>query len=62
MLVDRALKRFVDLRQAVLENFGEADQDGERDPAQQQRIDQFLQVDGALGFLGGMNQKVSPGG
>ena len=39
------------LAQPVLQDVGEADQDRQVDAAQHQRIDQFLEVDGAGGVL-----------
>jgi len=43
----------------VLENIGEADQHRERDAAQDQRIDQLLQIDGAGGIFGWMDMDVA---
>ena len=49
----------VNLAQPVLEDVGEANQEGDRNPAQDQRIDQLLQIDGAGGVLGRMDADVS---
>ena len=47
VLGDGAVKRRVDLAEAVLEDVGEADQHRQADAAQLQPIDQLLQIDGA---------------
>ena len=47
VLGDGGLERVVDFAQPVLEDVGEADQDREVDAAQHQRVDQFLEIDGA---------------
>ncbi len=59
VLGDGALERLVHLAQAMLENFGEADQDGQRDAAQLEFFDQFAQVDAARGFLAGVHPQVT---
>ena len=56
---DGRLKRGVNLAQPVFQNVGEADQDGQRNTAQYQRVDQFLEVDGARRVLFGMNPNVA---
>ena len=47
VLRDGGLERRVDLAEAVLEDVGEADEDGQADAAQLQAIDELLEVDGA---------------
>ena len=45
MLVDGLLKGRLDLRQAMLENVAEADQDRQVDAADLQPVDKLLQID-----------------
>ncbi len=45
VLGDGVLKRLVHFAQAVLQDFAEADQDGQRDAAQLQIVDQLLEID-----------------
>ena len=59
MLGDGVLEGLVHLAQAVLQNFAEADQDRQRDAAELQLVDQFLEVDGAAGILVGVDQHVA---
>ena len=59
MLGDGGGERVVNLAQPVLEDVGEADQHGKRDAAQNQRIDQLLQVDRAGRVLGRMDMDVA---
>ena len=56
---DRGLKRGMNLAEPVLKNVGEADQDGQRNTAQNQRVDQFLEVNGARRILLRMNADVA---
>ena len=58
MLRDGALERRVDLAEAVLEDVGEADEDGKADAAELQAIDQLLEVDRARRILGRMHLDV----
>ena len=59
VLGDGGLEGAVDFAEAVLQDVGEADEDGEVDAAQDQRVDQFLEVDGARGILLGVDEDVS---
>ncbi len=59
VLVDRVLKRAVDLTEPVLQDVGEADQDRYREAAQLQPVDETLQVDAAIGIFGGMDLQVA---
>ena len=45
VLVDGSFKSAVDVCKAVLQNIGEADQDGQVDAAQYQRVYQLLKID-----------------
>ena len=58
VLVDGGLKRRMDLAQAVVEDVGEADQNGQVDAAKHQRIDQLFQVDGPRRVFFRVNQHV----
>ena len=58
VLGDGGVEGAVHLAQPVLQDFGEADQDGQVDAAQHQRIDQFLEVDRAGGVLFGVHEDV----
>ncbi len=60
VLGDGVLERLVNLLQAVFQDLSEADQDGQRDAAQHQVVDQFLQVDGPFRLLGRVDQQVAP--
>ena len=51
MLGDGVLKRLVNFAQAVLQNVAEANQDRQGDAAQLELIDQFLQIDRAVGVF-----------
>ena len=51
MLADGGLKGAVQLAQPVLQDVGEANQDRQVDAAEDERIDQLLQVDRASGIL-----------
>ena len=59
VLGDRALERAVDLAEPVLEDVGEAEQDRHGQAAQLQAIDQPLEIDAAVRFLGGMDLQVA---
>src|SRR5208283_129893 len=59
VLGDRGLKGSLQLLKLVAEDFPEADQDGRVDAAQDQGIDQLLEVDGAVGVAAGMHQHVA---
>ena len=58
VLGDGALERLVHFAQPMLENFGEADQDGQPDAAQLQFFDQLAQIDAARRLLAGMHPQV----
>ena len=58
VLGDGGLKGAVQLAQTVLQDVGEADQNGQVDAAQHQRVDQFLEVDRARGVLFRVDQDV----
>ena len=58
VLADGRLKRGVELAQTVLQNVGEANQNGQVDAAQHQRVDQLLQIDGARRVFFGMDPHV----
>ncbi len=58
VLGDGALERLVHFAQPMLENFGEADQDGEPDAAQLQFLDQLAQVDAARRLFAGVNPQM----
>ena len=60
VLVDRRLKRVVNLAQAVLQNAGEADQNRQIDAAQLQPVDELLQIDGRAGIFGRMERMTCP--
>ena len=49
----------MDLGQPMLQDIGEADQDGQIDAAHLQPVDKLLQVDRPLGVLVGVNQHVA---
>ncbi len=59
MFGDGGLKGRVQLAEAMLEDVGEADQDGQIDAAQHQRVDQFLEVDRARRVLFRVHQHVA---
>ena len=59
VLGDGALERRVDLAEPVLEDVGEAQQDGRAQAAQLQAIDQALEVDAARRLLGRMHLQVA---
>ena len=59
VLGDGVLEGLVHLAQAVFQNFAEADQDGQRDAAELQVVDQFLEIDAARGVLVGMHPHVA---
>ncbi len=58
VLGDGGVECAVQLAQPVFQDIGEADEDGEADPAQHQRIDQFLEVDRPGGVLFRVNPDV----
>ena len=55
VLGDGGFKGAVDFAQAMLQNFGEADQDGQSDAAQHERVDQLLEIDRARRVLFGVH-------
>ena len=57
--VDGRLKRVVDVRQPLLQDVAEPDQDRQADAAQLQVIDELLEVDRAIGVLGGVDANVA---
>ncbi len=59
VLGDGALERLVHFAQPVLEDFGEADQDGEPDAAQLEFFDQLAQIDAARRLFARMHPQVS---
>ena len=59
VLGDGVLKRLVHFPQPVLENFAEADQDRQRDAAELQIVDQFLEIEAAIRVLVGVDPKMS---
>ena len=61
MLGDGVLKGLVHLAQPVLQNFAEADQDGQRDAAQLQVVDQLFEIDAARRVLVGAHPHVAVG-
>ena len=58
VLGDRILERLVQFAQTMLQDFGEADQDRQRNAAQLQFFDQLAQIDGSRGFLGRMHPQM----
>ena len=61
MLGDGVLECLMHLAQAMLQNFAEADQDGQRDAAQLQVVDQLFEIDAARGVLIGTHPDVAVG-
>src|SRR5438128_462110 len=59
MLVDGDLESTVQLAQAMFQDVGKADEDGQRDAAQDERVNQLLQVDRARGVLVRMHADVA---
>jgi hypothetical protein len=59
VLAHRALKRLMNFAEPMLEDVGEAQQDGRRQAAKLEPIDQSLDVDAALRIFGGMHQQVA---
>src|SRR5262245_3796004 len=59
-LVNRRLKRVVALSKTVFEDIGEADQNGKGYSTRLKLVYQFLQIDGVIGSLVGMNGDVTP--
>jgi hypothetical protein len=57
VLGDGVLKGLVHLAEAVLQDFAEADQQRQRDAAQLEIVDQFLEIDAAAGSLSGCTQR-----
>jgi hypothetical protein len=53
------LERLVHFAEAVLKDFAEAEQDGERDAAELEIVDQFFEVDAASGLLIGMDPEMA---
>ena len=58
VLGDGVLEGLVHFAQTMLQNFGEADQDGEPDAAQLELFDQLAQIDAARRLLAGMHPQV----
>ncbi len=59
VLGDGGLESVLKFQELVAEDFAEANEDGRIDAAQNQRIDQLFQVDGAGGVASRMHQHVS---
>jgi hypothetical protein len=59
MLLNRRLKRPVDVTQPVAQDVAEPNQNRQPDPAQLQVVDQLFQVDGFTRLLGRVRQHVS---
>ena len=58
VLLDGVLKCAVNFAQAMLQDFAEADEDGQVDAAQHQLVDQFFQIDAARGFFARVHPEV----
>jgi len=58
VLRDGALKRGVNVAEAMLEDVGEANEDGKADAAQLEPVDQLLEIDRARRLLRRMNLDV----
>ncbi len=59
MLGHRALEGLMDFPDAVLQDLGEADQDRQVDAAQDEGVDEILQVDPAARVLGRVHDQVA---
>src|SRR5690606_6000403 len=59
VLDDRALKGGVDLRETMLEDVGEAEQDRRAQATQLEPIDEAFEIDAAGRILGGMDHQVA---
>ena len=58
VVLHRLLECPVDVGQTLLEDVGEADEDGRRDTSQHERVGQLSEIDRSFGILVGVDEKV----
>ena len=59
MLTNRRIEGVMEFAEPMLQDFSKADQDGKRDAAQDQGVDELLQIDGSRRFFFRVNENMS---